>query len=185
MEIFPLTPETLPEAAALFANSFRKQRQATPELPADMEEQSFVAKRLAKTFNADSAMVAMEGGKVIGFLGWFLTNNFRSSGRKGAYVPEWGHACLETGKEKIYRALYRRAAEIWATAGCLVHAITLLAHDHTAEKSWFWNGFGLTVIDAIRPMQPSGLRLSTKRSMSRGQNQMWPSARRCRAARQS
>jgi ribosomal protein S18 acetylase RimI-like enzyme len=35
-----------------------------------------------------------------------------------------------------------------------VHAITLLAHDQAAQQVWFWNGFGLLVVDAVRPMQP-------------------------------
>jgi ribosomal protein S18 acetylase RimI-like enzyme len=50
--------------------------------------------------------------------------------------------------------LYRVAADRWAAAGCQVHAVTLLAHDHSAEQIWFWNGFGLTVVDAVRPMRP-------------------------------
>lgn len=161
MEILPITNATLPEAATLFSQSFKEQRMATPELPAALEDQVYVEKRLGSTFKADSALVALENGRVIGFLCWFLVDNFRRSGRKGAYVPEWGHACLEIGKAKTYRALYRRAAEQWASADCQVHAITLLASDRTAETTWFWNGFGLTVIDAIRLMQPLGIQYSS------------------------
>jgi GNAT superfamily N-acetyltransferase len=42
-----------------------------------------------------------------------------------------------------------------------VHAITLLAHDQIAEKTWFWNGFGLIVVDAVRPIQPLNMPLPT------------------------
>ena len=34
-----------------------------------------------------------------------------------------------------------------------MHAITLLAQDRAAERAWYWNGFGLTVVDAIRPIR--------------------------------
>ena len=154
MEIYPLIQVKISEAAALFSLNYQKQRQFTPLLPNAWEDPVWVEKRLADTFNDTNALVAMEQGKVIGFLSWFLVNDFRASGRKGAYVPEWGHTCQEAGKQKIYQALYRRAAEQWASAGCQVHAISLLASDHAAEVTWFWNGFGLTVVDSIRPVQP-------------------------------
>ena len=56
-------------------------------------------------------------------------------------------------KNAVYRALLNDAAAKWAEAGCGVHAISLLAHDRPS-RSWFWNGFGLTVVDAIRAIQP-------------------------------
>jgi GNAT superfamily N-acetyltransferase len=34
------------------------------------------------------------------------------------------------------------------------HAITLLANDAAGRETWFWNGFGLSVVDAIRPIEP-------------------------------
>ena len=35
--------------------------------------------------------------------------------------------------------------------------MTILADDREAETSWFWNGFGLTVVDAVRTMDPTGI----------------------------
>jgi GNAT superfamily N-acetyltransferase len=35
-----------------------------------------------------------------------------------------------------------------------MHAITLLAQDRTTRETWFWNGFGMAVVDAIRPAAP-------------------------------
>jgi GNAT superfamily N-acetyltransferase len=99
-------------------------------------------------------VVALEDGCLVGYLAWFLVDRFRGTDRRGAYVPEWGHACQEQERAGVYRALYRAAGEVWQRAGCGVHAITLLAQDTRAEEAWFWNGFGLTVVDAIRPMQP-------------------------------
>jgi hypothetical protein len=57
-------------------------------------------------------------------------------------------------KTAVYQALYRAAAAQWSAAGCQVHAITLLAQDEEAKQAWFWQGFGLTVVDAVRPVRP-------------------------------
>jgi len=33
-------------------------------------------------------------------------------------------------------------------------AVTFLTHNPELQNFWFWNGFGLTVVDAVRPVQP-------------------------------
>jgi GNAT superfamily N-acetyltransferase len=38
-----------------------------------------------------------------------------------------------------------------------VHAITLLADDTYARDSWFWSGFGMLTVDAIRGNEPIGI----------------------------
>jgi ribosomal protein S18 acetylase RimI-like enzyme len=107
------------------------------------------------------SLAAIEHGVLHGFLGWYLVDGMRNTGRKGAYVPEWGHATLAGDEVRTYQALYRAASTGWAAAGTQVHAITLLASDRAAVEAWFWNGFGLAVVDAIRPMRPLDGRVST------------------------
>jgi len=105
-------------------------------------------------FQQCPGVIAVEADRLVGYLGWFVVDRFRATDRRGAYVPAWGHATVRHLQPEIYRTLYRAAAEQWSAAGCGVHAITLLAHDQAAQQAWFWNGFGLTVVDAVRPMQP-------------------------------
>jgi GNAT superfamily N-acetyltransferase len=50
------------------------------------------------------------------------------------------------------RALYRAAAGEWSAQGVNTHAVSLLADDAAAREAWFWHGFGLTVVDAVRPV---------------------------------
>ncbi len=76
-------------------------------------------------------------------------------------MPEWGHGCHAYNNTRIYQALYRAAGERWAEAGCQVHAITVLAEDKEAERIWYWNGFGLTVVDGIRPVEPLDIKYQT------------------------
>ena len=157
MQILPISTNYLEQAADLFIENYHRQRLSVPLLPDLMEDRDYTKAMLSEAFDSDSGLVAVDDGQVCGFLCWFLVNQFRDTDRKGAYVPEYGHACIEKDKTRIYQALYRVASRIWYEAGCQVHAITLLAEDRIAEKTWYWSGFGLTVVDIIRPMQPLGL----------------------------
>ena len=92
--------------------------------------------------------MAVENEGLAGYLSWWVVDRFRGSPRRGAYVPEWAHGALPGREARAYRALYRAAATEWTATGCRVHAITLLANDDEARDAWFWNGFGLAVVDA-------------------------------------
>ena len=161
MKISAYDPRYRAEAAALFVRNFKQLRRAVPALPDRLENADEVASRLDNLVEQCPGVSAVEGDQLLGYLGWFIVDRFRGTDRKGAYAPEWGHATIDEHRQEIYRALYRTAAEQWSAAGCGVHAITLLAHDQVAQQAWFWNGFGLTVVDAVRPMQPLNISSST------------------------
>lgn len=154
MEILPFHEDHIPQAAALFIENFKLQRQAVPCLPERMTDQKLVEEMIARRMAACGGIALVEGERLLGYLGWYISGSFRDTGRKGAYVPEWGHAVAPERRASIYRLLYRKAAGLWTEAGCQVHAITLLAADRSAVDTWFWNGFGLTVVDALRSMDP-------------------------------
>lgn len=154
MEIRPLQKENIPAAAALFVANFRELRQAVPQLPDRLEDPSIATALLEKMLSQPRGVAAFEKDRLVGYMGWWIVEGFRDTCREAGYVPEWAHATLEERKPAIYRALYRAAADIWSRAGCDTHAITLLASDKTAVDTWFWNGFGLTVVDAIRSIEP-------------------------------
>jgi GNAT superfamily N-acetyltransferase len=154
MEITLLTTENLPAAALLFVAGLRRQRALTPALPALLAAPAQVIEKLTWLIGAGPAFAAIEHGELVGFLGTILVPNFRKTTRRGAYVPEWGHGAAAERAPAIYRALYRAAAEQWTADGCQVHAISILAYDRAVIDLWFWNGFGLTNVDAVRPVQP-------------------------------
>jgi len=159
VEIQPFRDEFIAPAAALFAALYRKQRQAAPILPDRLEPVDRTCERLGQFFKANPGLAALENGRLAGYLGWLVVDDFRETGRRGAYCPIWAHAAAEGAAARVYPALYRQAAGLWAAAACRVHAISLLADDHAAQEIWFWNGFGLTVVDAIRPVQPLDARI--------------------------
>lgn len=157
MEICSLDTAHLSAAVALFNVNFHRLRQAVPSLPADMEESGQVIARLGSMATAGRALAAVQDGEVLGYISWYIVKGFRNTQRLAAYCPEWGHAAAPESALAIYRALYTAAAEIWSSAGCDTHALTLLAGDPRLENFWFWNGFGMAVVDALRPMDGLGV----------------------------
>ena len=154
MLITPLQEQHLPEAAALFVQNLKRLREMVPSLSDHLEDPGRVAGMIEDRVQAGSGLAALDGGRLAGYLAWFTVPNLRGTGQKAAYCPEWGHAAADGAKTAVYRALYRAASREWAQAGCRMHAITLLAGDPEAEKVWYWNGFGLAVVDEVRPLDP-------------------------------
>lgn len=156
-EIVPWHQSLIPAAAKLFCEEVDLLRQQIPALPNLLVDCPTVTAWLAEMAARTPGLIALHNGELVGYLGWWLVDNFRGTARRGAYCPEWAHGAASGRKQRIYQALYRAATSAWQDAGCQVHAITLLAHDQTAEKVWFWQGFGLAVVDAVRATAPLGV----------------------------
>jgi GNAT superfamily N-acetyltransferase len=77
-------------------------------------------------------------------------------GKRTVHVPEWAHAAQEKGRRRIYQEMYAHLAGRWVADGCFVHLITLLADDAVASETFFWLGFGLQCVDALRGMSRPG-----------------------------
>jgi GNAT superfamily N-acetyltransferase len=153
MQIVPFSARNIPEAAQWFVASLEALRREVPALSDQMCALPVVAERLAGI----EGVAAIEDGRLVGYLlSWYPIERFRGAERAGAFVPEWAHGAVGPDRGAIYRALYRVASAQWAEAGCDVHAVSVLAHDRVAVDAWFWNGFGLTVVDGVRAMQPIG-----------------------------
>jgi len=154
MELQSFTPNYLPAAVELFRQNFRRLRQSVPVLPATLDDAGLIAGKIKRLLDSHPGVVALEEGRLVGYLAYMVINDFRDAGKRAAYCPEWGHAAAAPYQAAAYRRMYRAAAAQWAAQGCQVHAITLLADDQEGVQTWFWNGFGLAVGDAVRPMTP-------------------------------
>jgi ribosomal protein S18 acetylase RimI-like enzyme len=153
MQIVPFTTDHLEEAAEHFIHKYKRLRQSIPILPDVMEEKSQITTRLERMVKDQHGIAVIEKDRLVGFLVWYIVADFRSTGRNGAYCPEWGHTAEAGRSAEIYLAMYRHAAQIWAEAECKTHALTYLADDRTLADFLYWNGFGMTAVDAIRPIQ--------------------------------
>jgi ribosomal protein S18 acetylase RimI-like enzyme len=161
MDIKPITKEQCAEAAALFVARYQQLRTIYPILPDRMADPARVSGMIERLVANRGGVAAWEQGRLVGYLSWVYYDSFRGTARRGAYCPEWAHACTGANRPAIYRALYATAARQWAADGCQVHSITLLANDPEAQEVWFWNGFGLLLADGIRPMKPLGVSYNT------------------------
>lgn len=157
MKIGTFKGEYIPAAISLFQNNFKDLRAKVPEVPDEMGKSAKVRDLLEWLFSSCPGVVALEKDHLVGYMGWLIVDGFRNTDRKAAYCPEWGHAAVQGQETEVYRAMYRAAAAHWASQGCQVHALTLLAHQPVTRDVWFWNGFGLAVVDAIRTTQSLGV----------------------------
>ena len=154
MRIEPLGPVHVQDAAKLFVAPFDRLRSRIDGLSSQLSDVDVVADRLAGM----AGVVALDGGRLRGFLAsWYPIAGFRGTGRSGAYAPEWAHGIEDGATEAVWRALYGAASTAWTAERCELHAITVLADDPSLSF-WTWNGFGMTVVDAIRSTDPIGAR---------------------------
>lgn len=153
IEILPLTGDHIPDAAGLFVRHYQGLRAQVAEMPSDMADARQVLPRLEWILANGGGLAAVEDGKLMGYLSWLVDTEFRGTSKTAAYCPEWGHAASPGGAEKTYRLLYDEASRRWAEAGYQVYALTYLVNNQALEPFLYHNGFGMIVMDAIRPIQ--------------------------------
>lgn len=95
-------------------------------------------------------VVAVEEGRVLGFLGCFNPwDHAFDSNACGTFSPIHAHAAVKDNRRRIYQRLYQAAAQKWVSLGITYHAIALYAHDSVALDTFFHYGFGIRCMDAI------------------------------------
>jgi GNAT superfamily N-acetyltransferase len=108
---------------------------------------------LLKFVDNKNTLIALENGKVVGFLNAYLINEFKGTARGALSMPPL-HGILDGyDKTYLYNELYRRAADLWVKNDCYTHCIVFYANDVDVIDNWFMNGFGMFVIDAVRPIE--------------------------------
>ena len=140
-------------ARQIMKENYDMERRQIPELPemAELPELEYFA-------GAGLGVAAVEGEELIGYLCAYSPRDdaFGTTNVRGTFVPVHAHGVAGsiTGRdrERIYSRMYQAAAEKWVRLGIRSHAIALYTHDAAAEKSFFYNGFGLRCIDLIRSL---------------------------------
>ncbi len=153
MDVVSLAPAHLEPAARLFSERYREMRGALPMLPARHESPEGALKLIADLASRAPGVAALEGGEVRGYMLGLPIPSFFGN-QKGVLSPIWGHAARGGDRAGLYRAMYASLAARWVDAGYLNHAITVYADDAEAREAFFWNCFGLQVVDAIRSLDP-------------------------------
>jgi GNAT superfamily N-acetyltransferase len=134
------------------AARYRTQAEREPLLPEDFGDPEAVLPRVTALAKKGSGVVAIRDGHPSGFL---LGSLGEWRGRMSAWVPDYGHALAPEADGETYRTMYAALSGRWLEQGCMAHLVTVPARDTVAEKAWFTLGFGLTVVDALRDLDPT------------------------------
>lgn len=156
-----LNENHIESAAKLALLEYFEERQAVPILPTADYHKLF-CKMISELVEHKLGITAIESGSVVGFLTCFKPWNNHFGTTLGTFSPVHAHGAVKQNRQRIYSQLYQAAAEKWVKQGILSHAVALYAHNNDAVNSFFWNGFGLRCVDAIRVVEPIECNGSTK-----------------------
>lgn len=151
MTITDFTPSHIPAAHSLALSCYQEERRHVPNLPPSQALPS-----LPDLSQTGMGVAAFEGERLVGFLCGTapFENAFGSTDCTGVFSPMGAHGAIPEGRERIYGAMYQRAAEKWVRAGAVSHGICLYAHDEAANRQFFRYGFGMRCVDSVRPVEP-------------------------------
>jgi len=150
--IKPFTRQHIKEAAVLATNRYVTLRRSVPWLPAQYEDVASIQDQLNEISRERPGVVAIDNGLLVGFLIAHLFPSFR--GKRAVYSPEWTNAASSGHSNRIYQDMYAVLSDKWVKEQCLCHLVTLFADDSSAIEGWFWEGFGMISVDALRDLDP-------------------------------
>lgn len=155
IRIEPFTEEHLEAAGRLFAEKYRALPDENRLLPEEFRGETAVRPQLAQTINEHPGAVALSGDRLVGYLTGFGQIPAFKGNAPGVYIPVWGHgAAAGQDRATIYAALYTEMAAAWLARRSSTHLLSYFAPDDELEALLFGLGFGLLVIDGLRPLSP-------------------------------
>ncbi|MBP8293692.1 MAG: hypothetical protein KAX65_13035, partial [Caldilineaceae bacterium] len=92
LQIAPLEQKHLEDAATLVSQRYRALCAEAPALSAHFAKPDVILAKLAELTTTAPGVVALRGGKLVGFLAAYLLPDFR--GRRGVYCPELANGAL-------------------------------------------------------------------------------------------
>lgn len=170
MNIVNFDHSHLPKASELLKSCYEMEREHVPFLP---KIESFPD--LTHFADNQLGVAAFEGNRLLGYLCAYnpMEDAYGTTNVRGIFSPIHAHGVspvvskvtsVNSGisdRDRIYTLMYQAAAEKWVRDGILNHAIALYTHDNEAINSFFYNGFGLRCIDAIRELNDIPKMVST------------------------
>jgi GNAT superfamily N-acetyltransferase len=138
-------------AARLALAEYFEERAAVPVLPGG-EYFDLICNSISGMTGAGLGVAAIEDGQLAGFLTCYPPRENFFGTAMGTFSPIHGHGAVKTERKRLYSKLYQNVAAKWVKQGILSHAIALYPHDRETVESFFWNGFGLRCVDAVRDL---------------------------------
>lgn len=146
MNIVTFQSSHIEQAKRIIRENYDEERKHVPVLP---EIHKFPD--LGEFAENGLGVALFEKGEMLGFLCCFVPMDFGMA--KETFSPIHAHGTVNENRNRIYSYLYQNAAKKWVRKGILKHFVAMYAHDTEATNSFFWNGFGLRCINAIRPVE--------------------------------
>jgi len=151
--VVPLKKEHLTDAAALVSRRYEGLREQVPTLPPRYAEIDTLLPLLQDISVAGPGVVAIDRGRLTGFLAGWLIPSFR--GKRSAFSPEWANGADLADSQHIYAEMYTHLAATWVAEGYGTHLIGMLDNDQDGIKGWHWFGLGMIAADAMRDLRPA------------------------------
>jgi ribosomal protein S18 acetylase RimI-like enzyme len=120
---------------------------------------------LKEIFENKRGLVAVERGKVLGYLGFWGARNNHFGNVKGSFSPLFANAYGGENRDKIASLLFQHVSEEMIKEEILSYAICLYGHDTEVMAALTMNGFGIRCSDAIRNVaKPLNIQINTEYS---------------------
>jgi ribosomal protein S18 acetylase RimI-like enzyme len=120
---------------------------------------------LKDIFKSRYGAVAVEGGKVLGYLSFWGGINGQFGNVKGSFSPMFANAYEGENRGKIASLLFQHASEEMIKEEFLSYAICAYSHDTEVMTALTMNGFGIRCSDAIRNIdKPLNIQINTNYS---------------------
>ncbi len=140
------------EAISLILSAYNEEKKAIPYLPNQEGFLDYLHESINTLFNKGTGLAAICDNRLIGYIAGFEVGELFGK-CKGIWCPLYGHSTKKEYRRSLYNELYKRVSKLWVKNSFMTHGIALFAHDKEAIDTWFWLGFGLRCVDAIRKVE--------------------------------
>jgi hypothetical protein len=113
MKTGPYEEKHIEDAAGFFQSGFADPKAETHYLPENLQDIDFIATHLKKITGHHPGLAAIQPQHLAGHIVGYSDSKSLKGSYPGAYVPEWGNATTQEGKEVIYEKLYRAISKAW------------------------------------------------------------------------
>jgi GNAT superfamily N-acetyltransferase len=158
MVIVELKQSHIEGVCKLFTATYQHQREVVPILDESNSSEEKIISMLKGCLEKHRGVAVYEKEKMIGYMTGSYIDELLGV-HKGAYCPEWAHACANGNVFETYRVMYQAIGQKWVEDGCLTHAINFMNYAHEAQEAFCWNGFGSVCVDAVRPIEPINMEM--------------------------
>jgi len=147
-----LTSNHISDIVHLILNKCKQANLIFPNLFDQIPIETNLSSMLDDFFVKNSGYGAFRNNELVSFLLGFSSIPHLKGQEQGIYIPLWGHY-QSTIDDQQFFLLYRTLAQEIVNDGVFNHIITYLPNSSLLQEQLFTLGFGLLVIDAIRPLE--------------------------------